>query len=94
MSGYGFGQFIGGVLGIALLSFILKFAFRRFLSGTQLVLATVASAVAVAVFLYAFGAADGGAPRFGAGIAQYGIGGVVAALVWLFLNSRKARKNG
>ena len=83
MNSYSVGQFVGGVVGIALLSLLLRLIFRRFLDGNALIIATVFSAVAVATFLYAFGSADGGPPNFGGGFAQYGIGGVIVLILWL-----------
>ncbi|HTN14276.1 MAG TPA: hypothetical protein VL094_05685 [Sphingomonadaceae bacterium] len=87
---YFVGQLVGGALAIAVLSILLRLIYRKFLAGNQLVFATVVSAVAVATFLYAFGSADGGTPKFGAGLVQYGIGGVIVAIFWLF----RVRKRG
>ncbi|MEM8725708.1 MAG: hypothetical protein AAGE86_09330 [Pseudomonadota bacterium] len=92
---YGIGQFVGAIFGIALLCLLLRFVFKRFLEGTQLILTTVACAVAVATFAYAFGSADGGEPQFGAAFAQYGIGGAIVLLLWLVRErGRKERENG
>ncbi|MGB3469720.1 MAG: hypothetical protein WBA51_02735 [Erythrobacter sp.] len=89
-----FGQLVGSVIAIGVLSAILRLVLKRFLVSTQLVLATVLSAVAIATFLYAFGSADGGEPKFGESLTQYGIGGVVVIIVWLFAQKRGAKDNG
>lgn len=94
MNSYGIGQFIGGVLGIAFFSFLLRFVFIKFFQGPQLVLATVCSAVAIGTFLYAFGNANGGPPQFGAGFSQYGVGGVIVGIVWLLTMRGRTNGNG
>ena len=88
------GQIVGSVIAIGVLSAILRLVLKRFLEGTQLILTTVLSAVAIGTFLYAFGSADGGAPNYGASLAQYGIGGVVVLIFWLFLQKRGEKANG
>ena len=85
---YGIGQFVGGVLAIAVLSGLVRLVLRRFFAGNNLIVITVAVAVVVATFLYAFGKADGGEPKFGAGLVQYGFGGVVVLVGWLFWSAR------
>ena len=89
---YSLGQFIGGIFAIAILCVVFRVILKRFLVGNQLILTSVACSVALATFLYAFGAADGGAPKFGAAFAQYGFGGVVVLIAWL-VKSRAAGKH-
>ena len=91
---YGIGQFVGGAVGVLILTLLLRLVFKRFVSGTNLILASVGSAVALATFLYAFGRADGGPPRFGEGFAQYGIGGVLILIFWLWRDKRRNAANG
>jgi hypothetical protein len=91
---YFIGQLLGGIVAIGVLSFIFLLILQRFLNGSIVVLASTGCAFLVAVSLYAYGSADGGPPKFGAGISQYGLGAVVVLFVLLFLNSRKKKNNG
>ena len=88
------GQIVGSVVAIGVLSAVLRFVLKRFLKGTQLILTTVLSSVAIGSFLYAFGSADGGAPNYGASLTQYGIGGVVVLIIWLIVQKRGNQSNG
>jgi len=88
------GQLVGSVIAIGVLSALLRLILKRFLVGTQLVLVTVLSAVAIATFVYAFGAADGGEPKFGASLTQYGVGGVIVMIVWFLAQKRGANVDG
>lgn len=94
MTSYSIGQFVGSIMGVALLTMCFKFILRRVLGGTQLILAAVGSSVATATFLYAFGSANGGPPEFGEGFAQYGIGGVIVMLIWLLAVRGRNSANG
>ncbi len=88
------GQLVGAVIAVGVMSALLRLILKRFLDGSQLVLATVLSAVAIATFLFAFGSANGGEPQFGASLTEYGVGGVIVMIVWLIFQNRRGRVDG
>lgn len=73
-------SYLGGILGIALPCFLLRFVTRRFLRGAALVLVTVA--FVVGIVLSGFGMANGASPDFTAGIGPYAFGAVIVAVAW------------
>lgn len=76
------GSYLGGILGIALLCFLLRFVTRRFLRGAALVLVTVTVAFVVGIVLSGFGMANGASPDFTVGIGPYAFGAVIVAVAW------------
>lgn len=82
---YIIGMLFGSILGIAILSLLLSlFAYKSF-EPTKRALATVLTALAIAVVVY--GSQDGG--RYGEALIFYGIG----AFVIFFERQRHYRKN-
>ncbi|MGV3554102.1 MAG: hypothetical protein ACO1OD_02490 [Croceibacterium sp.] len=84
------GELIGGVIGMALVTIIIRLLTKRFMSGYKLAIVTVAIAYVVSCILMAFGSADGGPPQWTAGVLPYGIGGLVVLAVWIW----KIRQEG
>lgn len=85
------GQIVGGILIITLLSGLLARLLRARTTERAAIFIAVPVVVVLAIVLYAFGSADGGPPRWRAGILPYSIGGIAALAVLLF-RARPKRK--
>jgi hypothetical protein len=78
------GQLIGSTIAIVVLSLLWRLLLRKFLQSYKLVAGSIGAAFVTAVVLYAFGSADGGEPKWTAGILPYGIGSIIVLGMWIW----------
>ena len=77
--GYSFGSFVGGLIGIFLLSRLALWALKRLGDNERKIFIAHAVTLATAVLLGGFGFADARGPRFLYAVSLY----VIPSLIWL-----------